>query len=125
MRVLMSWLLLSLSFWLTAAILPGFHVSGFGGAIGAAAVFGILNWLLGRLVFVFLGVATLGIGFFLAFLTRWFVMALLLKFAAALSSSLWIDGFGTAIIGALLLSGIGTLLEYGLHAFRSGTPRRI
>jgi len=116
MRLLLSWLVLSISVWGTAAILPGFRVSGFGGAIKVAALFGILNWLLGRFIFVVLGIATLGIGFFLAFLTRWVVMALLLNFADALSSNIKIDGFGTAIIGALLMSGIGTLAEYGIQA---------
>jgi putative membrane protein len=116
MRMLMSWLVLSISVWLTAAILPGFRVNGFGGAIKAAAIFGILNWLLGQFIFVVLGIATLGIGFLLAFLTRWFVMALLLKFADALSSNFKIDSFGTAILGALLMSGIGTLAEYGIRA---------
>jgi putative membrane protein len=116
MRMLMSWLVLSISVWLTAAILPGFRVNGFGGAIKAAAIFGILNWLLGQFIFVVLGIATLGIGFLLAFLTRWFVMALLLKFADALSSNFKIDSFGTAVLGALLMSGIGTLAEYGIQA---------
>jgi putative membrane protein len=114
MRMLLSWLVLTISVWVTAGILPGFRVNGFGGAIRAAAIFGILNWLLGRFIFVVLGIATLGIGFLLAFLTRWFVMALLLKFTDALSSSFKIKSFGTAIVGALLMSGIGTLAEYGI-----------
>ena len=121
MRLLLSWLLLSVSVWLTAAILPGFHVNGFGGAICAAAVFGVLNWLLGRFIFVVLGIATLGVGFLLAFITRFIVMAVLLEFADALSSNFRIDSFGTALLGALLMSGIGTLAEYALHA---GSRRR-
>lgn len=116
MRMLLSWLVLSISVWVTAGILPGFRVNGFGGAIRAAAVFGILNWLLGWLIFVVLGIATLGIGFLLAFITRWFVMALLLKFTDSLSSSLKIKDFSTAIVGALLIAGIGTVAEYGVHA---------
>jgi putative membrane protein len=116
MHLLLSWLVLSLSVWLTAAILPGFRVNGFAGAVKAAAIFGVLNWLLGQLIFVVLGVATLGIGFLLAFLTRWIVMALLLKFADALSSNFKIESFGTAVLGALLMSGIGTIAEYGVHA---------
>lgn len=116
MRMLISWLVLSVSVWVTAAILPGFRVNGFAGALKTAALFGVLNWLLGRFIFVVLGIATLGIGFLLAFLTRWLVMALLLKFVDALSSNFKIDGFGTAIVGALLMSGIGTLAEYGIQA---------
>jgi putative membrane protein len=116
MRTLLSWLVLSISVWVTAAILPGFRVNGFAGAVRAAAIFGILNWLLGWLIFAVIGVATLGIGFLLAFLTRWLVMAILLKFVDALSSNFKIDSFGTAIVGALLMSGIGTLAEYGIQA---------
>jgi uncharacterized membrane protein YvlD (DUF360 family) len=116
MHMILAWLVLSISFWLTAAILPGFRVDGFWGAVKAAAVFGILNWLLGQFFFVVLGIATLGIGFLLAFLTRWFVMAILLKFSDALSSSIKIASFGTAVVGALLMSGIGTLAEWGLQA---------
>jgi putative membrane protein len=118
MHMLLSWLVLSISVWVTAGILPGFRVNGFRGAIRAAAIFGILNWLLGWFIFVVLGIATLGIGFLLAFLTRWFVMALLLKFTDSLSSSLKIKNFTTAVVGALLISGIGTLAEYGLHSLR-------
>jgi putative membrane protein len=109
-------MLLCISVWVTAAILPGFRVNGFAGAVRAAAIFGILNWLLGWLIFTLLGIATLGIGFLLAFLTRWLVMAILLKFVDALSSNFKIDSFGTAIVGALLMSGIGTLAEYGIQA---------
>ena len=115
MKLILSWLVLSVSVWLTAAILPGFRVNGFGGAIKAAAIFGVLNWLLGWFIFVVLGIATLGIGFLLAFITRFIVMAILLKFVDALSSNFKIDGFGTALLGALLMSGIGTLAEYGIR----------
>ena len=116
MHMLLSWLVLSISVWLTASILPGFQVNGFGGAVRAAAIFGVLNWLLGRFIFVVLGIATLGIGFLLAFLTRWFVMALLLKFTDALSSNFKIKNFSTAVVGALLMAGIGTLAEYGIQS---------
>jgi len=117
-HILLSWLVLSVAVWVTAAILPGFRVNGFGGAVRVAALFGILNWLLGWLIFVVLGVATLGLGFLLAFITRWIVMALLLKLTDALSSNFKVQSFGTAVIGALLMSGIGTLAEYGLRGFR-------
>ncbi len=117
MHILLSWLVLTISFWITAAILPGFQVKSFGSAIGVAALFGILNWLLGWLIYVALGIATLGLGFLLAFITRWIVMALLLKLTDSLSSNFKVKSFGTAVIGALLMSGIGTLAEYGLRGF--------
>ena len=112
MHLLATWLVLTLAVWLTAAILPGFKVSGFWGAVKAAAVFGTLNWLLGWFFFVVLSIVTLGIGWILAFITRWVVMAIILKLSDKLSSSIEIDGFGTALIGALLMTAIGSLVEH-------------
>lgn len=111
MHLLLTWLVLAIAVWLTAAILPGFKVNGFWGAIKAAAVFGTLNWLLGWLFFVMLGIVTLGIGFLLAFITRWIVMAVILRLSDKLSSSIQIDGFGTALLGALLMTALGSLVE--------------
>ena len=115
MHLIIAWLVLTISVWVTAAILPGFRVNGLSGAIKAAAVFGILNWLLGYFFFVVLGIVTLGIGFLFAFLTRWLVMAIILKLADKLSSNINIDSFGTAALGALIMTVVGSLTEYGLH----------
>ena len=107
--ILISWLILSAAFYLTAVILPGFEVKGgAGGAVLVAALFGVINWLIGWLLFVLIGVASLGLGFLLAFLTRWLVNAILLKVIDAVSDSLNIKGFKTALLGALLISLFGT-----------------
>jgi putative membrane protein len=111
MSLIGSWLILSLSVWLTSIILPGFRVRGFGGAIRIAAIFGILNWAIGRLIFGLIVVATLFIGLLLTFVTRVFVNAILLKITDAMSDSLDIKGFGHALLGAILMSGIGTVAE--------------
>jgi putative membrane protein len=116
MSILLSWLVMSVAFWLTAAVLPGFSVKGFGGALIVAAVFGIINWLIGWLLFVVIGVGTLGIGFLLAFLTRWLVNAILLKITDSISSNLSIRSFPTALIGALLLSLFSTFAQWLLRA---------
>ena len=115
--MLLSWLVLSIAVWLTAMILPGIKVKGIWGAIFAAAIFGVLNWLIGWLLFVIIGVATLGIGFLLAFLTRWFVCALLLKATGAFTDRLKVDSMGWAFGGALLMSAIGTGAELLLQSF--------
>jgi putative membrane protein len=112
MGILLSWLVLSFAIYVTALILPGFEVRGIGGAVIVAAVFGVLNWALGFVIFVILGFATLGIGFLLAFITRWIVNAILLKVTDAFSTNLKIKSFGTALLAALLMSAIGTLGEY-------------
>lgn len=112
MGLILSWIILSLAVWITAAVLPGFHVKSFGSAFLVAAIFGILNFFLGWLLFVVLGLATLGIGFLLAFLTRWLVNAILLKITDAVSDSLQIDGFRWALGGALMMSLLGTAGEW-------------
>jgi putative membrane protein len=115
MGLLLSWLVMSAAFWLTAEVLPGFRVKGFRGAVLVAAVFGLINWLIGWLLFVVIGVASLGIGFLLAFLTRWLVNAILLKVTDAVSSNLSIRDFSTALLGALLLSLFCTLGQWLLR----------
>jgi putative membrane protein len=112
MQMLLSWLVLSFAIWATAKLLPGFEVRGFASAVIVAALFGVLNWLLGWLIFAVLGVATLGIGFLLAFVTRWIVSAILLKLTDAISERLAIRSFGVALVAALSMSAFGTLGEY-------------
>ena len=116
---LLSWLILSVAVWVTAALLPGIRVRGFWGAVVAAAVFGVLSWLIGWLLFVLIGIATLGLGFLLAFLTRWVVYALLLQATAGLTDRLRVQSFGWALGGALMMSAIGTGAEYLLQHFGS------
>lgn len=108
MSLLLSWLVLSLAVWITAVILPGFHLKSFFGAFLVAALFGVLNFFLGWLFFAVFTVATLGLALLLAFLTRWVINAILLKITAALTDQLSIDSFGWALMGALLMSLLGT-----------------
>ncbi len=112
MHLLLTWLLLSVAVWLTAAVLPGFKVTGFWDAVKAAAVFGTLNWLLGWFFFVVLSIVTLGIGYILAFITHWIVMAVILMLADKISSSIKIESFGTALLGALIMTAIDSLIEH-------------
>lgn len=112
MNLLFSWLVLSLAVWLTSAALPGFHVRDFKSAILVAALFGILNFLIGWLFFALFTVATLGIAWLLAFITRWIIDAIILKIVDSMSDRLTIDGFGWALGGALLMSAVGTLAEW-------------
>ena len=115
MSFLLSWLILSLAVWLTATILPGFHVKSLGSAVIVAAIFGVLNFLLGWLLFAALTVVTLGIAWLLAFITRWIIDAILLMLVDNLTDRLSIDSFGWALGGALMMSLIGTLGEWLLR----------
>lgn len=112
MNILLSWIILSLAVWLTAEILPGFHLKSFGSAFIVAAIFGVLNFLLGWLFFTVFAIATLGIAILLAFITRWIINAILLKITDVISDALKIDSFGWALGGALLMSFLGTVGEW-------------
>ena len=115
MGVLVQWLILSFALWLSSVIIPGVHVRGFGGAILAGALFGLLHFFLGWLIFGAIGVATLGIGFLLAFLTRFAVDVILLKITDKLTTKLDIVGIMPAVLAALLMAAVGTLGDWALR----------
>lgn len=112
MSILWSWLVLSISIGVTAALLPGFELKGVWNTVKVAALFGVLEWLLGWFFYIVIGLGTLGIGFLLAFVTRWIVTAIVLKITDAFSTSLTIKSFGSALVGALIMSAVGTVLEF-------------
>jgi putative membrane protein len=112
MSLLLSWLILSIAVWITAAVLPGVHVKSFGSALLVAAIYGVLNFLLGWLLFAVFTIATLGLAWLLAFITRWIINAILLVLTDRLTDRLKIDGFGWALGAALMMSAIGTFGEW-------------
>ena len=61
-------------------------------------------------------VATLGIAWLLAFITRWIINAILLVITDKLTDHLKIDSFGWALGGALVMSLVGTLGEWLVRA---------
>lgn len=111
MELLLSWLILTIIVLLTAAIVPGVTIRGFWGAVLVAGLLGVLNFLIGWFLFVVIGLATLGLGFVLAFLTRLVVDALLLKMIDKFTHRLTIVSFGRAFLAALVMAGLGTLFE--------------
>jgi putative membrane protein len=109
---LLSWLVLAFAVWATAAILPKVHIKSFGSAVWVAALFGVLNFFLGWLLFAVFTIGTLGLAWLLAFITRWIINAILLKLTDAMTDSLKIEGFSWALIAAALMSLIGTVGEW-------------
>jgi putative membrane protein len=107
--MLINWLILSFAFWLTSRIVPGFRVAGMWDAIIVAAIFGVINFLLGTFLYYAIGIATLGIGLLLSLITHWFVNAVLLKVTDAVTRRLEVQSFGTALVAALVMSIIGKL----------------
>jgi putative membrane protein len=112
MNLILSWLILSFAVWATSALLPGFHVRGAKSSLIVAAIFGVLNLLLGWLLFAVFTVATLGLAWLLAFITRWIINAILLVITDKLTDHLKIDGFGWALGAAFVMSAIGTLGQW-------------
>lgn len=112
MSILLTWLFASIGFLLAGAIVPDFRLRGFGNAAIAAVIFGALNLLLGWLLFFVIGIGTLGIGFLLAFITRWVVNAILLKLTAGLTDKLAIRGFAPALLGSLVIS---VVTSFGMY----------
>jgi putative membrane protein len=115
MELILSWLILSVAVWATDALLPGFHIKSPKSALLVAAIFGVLNFLLGWLLFAVFTVLTLGIAWLLAFITRWIINAILLVLTDKLTDHLKIDSFGWALGGALVMSAVGTLGEWGVR----------
>ena len=115
MNFLLAWLILALGVFAAAELLPGVQVPNFWDAVVVAAIFGALNFFLGWLFFIAIGVFTLGIGFLLAFVTRVIVNAVMLKFTDALTPRLSINGFGNALLAAFVISGVGVLADFAIH----------
>ena len=112
MHLLISWLGLALGLWVTALLVPGFRLNGFRGALVVAAVFGVLHWAIGWLLFVVIGFSTLFIGFVFAFVTWWIVSAIVLKLTDALTDSLSIDRFSTALVASAVLSLVSLVGQF-------------
>jgi putative membrane protein len=111
MGLLATWIVTAFALWLAAVLVPGVKVRGVGGALLISAVYGVASWLIGWLFFVAIGIATLGIGFLLAFVTRVVVSAIMLKLTDALTGSLEIRGFAPAVWTALLLAVVGSAAQ--------------
>jgi putative membrane protein len=108
MRLLLHWVVSALSLILVAYIVPGIHVDGFGAALIAAAVIGIINATLG----LFLKVISLPI-IVITFGIFWFVInAVVLELASALLSGFHVANFGAAFVGAIVLSLVSWVLYW-------------
>ncbi|MGD1214022.1 MAG: phage holin family protein [Terriglobales bacterium] len=108
MRLLLHWILSAVAVWIVAHVVPGISVSGPVAALIAALVIGLINATLGLLLKILtfpLTLLTLGL--------FWFVInALMLELAAALVPGFQVRGFVAALIGAVLLSVVSSVLQW-------------
>jgi putative membrane protein len=104
---IIHWILSAVSLLIVTRILPGIQVDGFGSALVAAVVIGIVSATAGlilKLIFLPFIILSLGIVYFL-------INGLMLKLASALVPGFRVDGCLTAILGSILL----TLVDYVLN----------
>lgn len=110
-EVLISWLVLSAVFLVTAMVVPEVKIGSLKSAIIVAAIFGVLSHVLGHVIYVLIGVSTLGLGFLLKTLTRWLVVAVLLKITDLVTTHLTVKKVRTALIAALVISVTSAVAE--------------
>jgi putative membrane protein len=113
MRLILHWLLSALGLMIVARLVPGFYISGFGSALIAALVIGLVNATLGFILkvvtFPFI-ILTLGLFWFM-------INAVMLMLASKLVPGFIVRGFGPAFWGAIVLALINML-------FRALLPKR-
>jgi len=107
-RLLLHWILSAVAVWVVAHVVPGISVSGPVAALIAALVIGFINATLGLLLKIItfpLTILTLGL--------FWFVInALMLELAAAFVPGFEVRGFVPALIGAVVLSLVSSVLQW-------------
>lgn len=109
-----SWVVLTIAFLAAAAIVPGFEIKDAKSGFWVAALFAVVNVLVGWLIALLFGVATLGIACLLPGLVRFVVTVVVIKIVAGLTSALKVKGIFPAALAAVVMSLVAALLEYGL-----------
>ena len=108
--LLIAWATSTLALWVTASVLPGFTITkGAKGAALVALILGLLSFLLQKLLFVVIGIGTLGLGFVFERITQWLVATILLVITDKVSKTLTINSFGIAAVAALVIIVLQTL----------------
>jgi putative membrane protein len=111
LKIVVRWLLLAAALLLVANIYAGVVVTSFGSALIAALVLGLLNALLRPvLVLLTFPVTVLTLGLFL-----FVINALMFYFAATLLDGFNVTGFVGALVGSLLYSLCGLVIDAALE----------
>ena len=111
MKIIIRWLLLAAALLLVAYLYPGVTVTNFVSAMIAAFVLGLLNTLLRPiLVLLTLPVTVVTLGLFL-----FVINALMFYFAASMLNGFHVAGFFAALIGSLLYSLCGMVIDVAME----------
>src|SRR4051794_19664376 len=107
MGLVIRWIVNALALWIVSVLVSGIHTTGVFVTLVAALVLGILN----ALVRPFLLLLTLPINLMTLGLFTFVVNALMLELTASVVKGFFVDGFGAALVGALLLSIVSFVLN--------------
>ena len=111
MKIIIRWLLLAAALLLVAYLYPGVKISSFGSAMIAAFVLGLFNTLLRPiLVLLTLPVTVVTLGLFL-----FVINALMFYFAASVLNGFHVNGFTAALIGSLIYSLCGMVIDVAME----------
>ena len=111
MKLIVRWLLLAAALLLVAHLYGGVQVASFGSAMIAALVLGLLNTLVRPLlVLLTLPVTLLTLGLFL-----FVINALMFWAAASILDGFNVTGFGAALIGSLIYSLAGVVIDVAIE----------
>ena len=111
MKLLAKWALYATALLALAHVYPGVVVNSFGQALLAALVIGLFNTLLRPLlVLLTLPVTILTLGLFL-----FVINALMFWAAAAVLDGFAVTGFGAALVGSLLYTLMGVVINSALE----------
>src|SRR5512142_1330552 len=116
MRLLLTWLINALALLALPYPFPSIHVEGFGTALVAALVLGLINTLIRPvLVLLTLPVTLLTLGLFI-----FVINGLLFWFVGSFVKGFTVEGFWTAVFGAIVYSIISWALSSLLLRHREG-----
>ena len=105
--LILRWLTLTVAIVATSYLLDGIHISGFGAALAAAALLGILNAVFRPIaILLTLPINILSLGLF-----TFVINALMIKMVSGVIPGFDVIGFWTSIFGALVISIISWLLN--------------
>jgi putative membrane protein len=111
MKIIVRWVLLAAALLLIAHLYPGVAIASFGSALIASLVLGLLNTLLRPiLVLLTLPVTVITLGLFL-----FVINALMFYFAAQVLDGFAVRGFGAALIGSLIYSVCGIVIDAAME----------
>ena len=109
-RLLIHWVVGAVLLLVVAHVVPGFKVDGFGSALIASLVIGLVNATVGT----FLKILTLPLTFLTLGVFLLIINALMLMLASSIVRGFHVEGFTPAFWGALMLSILHMVLGWAM-----------